>query len=284
MAKPSDDSYGALATSDGLELFWRGRVPEQPRAVLAFVHGLGEHTGRYDNPFNAFVPRDYACYVVDLRGHGESDGGRIHVDDFDEYHRDVNALLKLIRERHPELPIFLVGHSMGGLVTLRYVLAHPERVRGTVVSGPGLGTHPKLEPSAFIKVAARLMNRFRPHQLFDANVDPALVSRDSEVVKIYRVDPKVGRKVSARWYASILQAMDDANARANDLQRPTLVMYGTADQLVDPAAIQRWADAAPAEHVESVAWDGLYHEIFNEPEKDQVFERMAAWLDQHLAG
>lgn len=275
---------GRLQSADGTELYWRGWLPEgSPRGVLVFVHGLAEHSGRYLNPVAHFVPLGYACYAVDLRGHGHSGGLRVHVDSFDDYLDDVSALLAEVRRRHPHPPA-LVGHSMGGLVALLFALGRGDAVAAAVASSPGLAAHPSARPSLALRIAARVLSVLIPRVLISSDLDPRAISRDPEVVRDYLEDPQVSSKASPRWYTSFLAAQRRAFKGAPSLGIPTLVMQSGDDRLVDPAAAARWAEAAPRDLVTYIEWPGLFHEMFNEPERRRVFEAMEPWLDRHLSG
>ncbi len=273
---------GKLRSADGTELFWRGWVPEAPAAVLLLVHGLAEHSGRYDRTARYFADRGLACYGLDLRGHGLSEGRRVHVRRFDEYHADMEAALALASQRHPGLPLFLVGHSLGGLIVLDRVLTRQDGVSGAVVSSPWLATHPKAEPAAPLRAAARLLSRLAPRLLMNTNLDTAGLSHDAGVVDAYERDPLVSHKASPRWYTQTVAAMARVRAGAPSLKLPLLLLQSGADPLVDPDVTRRWAEAAPARFVEFVWWDGLYHEMFNEPERGTVYARIARWLEDRL--
>ena len=275
---------GRLNLADGTELFWRSWVPADPRAASLFVHGLAEHSGRYEATARFFAGRGMACYAVDLRGHGQSQGRRVHVDSFDDYRADVDAALALVRERHPGLPLFPVGHSMGGLIVILYVLAKPQAVTGAVVSSPLLAAHPSAEPSSALKAVSRILSSVAPRLLIASNLDTAALSRDPAVVEAYVKDPLVTSKVSPRWFASLQTAMAQARLRAPSLAVPMLLMQSGADRLVDPEATRRWAQAAPPDQLEFVWWDGLFHEMFNEPEREQVLDRTARWIEDRLPG
>ena len=266
----------------GPRLYWQGFAVPEPKAVLLFVHGLAEHSGRYLNPALYLAPRGYACYALDCRGHGRSAGRRVHVTRFDEFVQDVRTVGSLVRARHPGLAFFLVGHSQGGLIVLRYVLRQPEGLAGVVASAPALGVHPAMKPSATTVFLAQTLSRLAPKALLDNHVDPRALCHDEAVVEAYRRDPLVSRKVSARWYTSIVDAMAEVWSDAPGLSVPALVMASGADRLVSTDATRRWVERAPRDRVEHVVWDGLYHEMFNEPERDLVFKRMEGWLDRHL--
>jgi alpha-beta hydrolase superfamily lysophospholipase len=278
---------GRVQTADDLGLAWRAWVPETPRGLLAIVHGLAEHSGRYDETASVFARAGWAVYAVDLRAHGHSDNppkaGRVHVRKFEDYFLDVDAVIALARQRHPGLPQLLLGHSMGGLIVIRYALARGDELSGIVVSSPALGTHPDFRPPWLLRMLVGLLSHVAPRLRVPSDLDVDAISRDPDVVRAYRDDPLVSDKVSSRWYAEILKSMRTAMEAAPGLRVPMLLMQSGADRLVDPEAPRRWSRAAPPEWVELIIWDGLYHEMFNEPEKARVRERVLAWLDEQTA-
>ena len=274
---------GWTAAADGTRLYWRRYVPDdKPRAELLFVHGLAEHSGRYGHVMRYFADRGYDCWALDYRCHGKSPGLRVHVDRFDEFLLDIAAAYRLVRAEHTWLPLYLVGHSQGGLLVLRHVLAQPEGIEGIIVSSPFLGMHPNAAPSAPLHVVANIISTFSPKLMFSKVAEPRFLSRSPSVADAYVNDPLVSNTVSARWFTEVLRAQADTLARAPDLTVPALVMQSGDDRLADPAATRAWVEAAPADLVDYVEWDGLYHEMFNEPEKQQVFEKMEGWLEERL--
>lgn len=275
--------HGTLQHRHGLELYWQSWLPgPMPRAALLFVHGLAEHSGRYRFPIEYFTPLGYACYGLDLRGHGRSEGVRVHVASFDDYDADLKLMLREMRERHPGLPIVLAGHSMGGLVALRYLLNHSHEVQAAMISSPLLAAHPSAKPPAHLVRVAKILSAVWPTLLFKTKLDAAAISKDPAVVEAYRSDKLVSSKVSARWFTAVLAAQQDAFARTGNLRTPLLLMQSGADRLVDPGATARWAEQAAPELVSFYSWPGLYHEMWNEPERRQVFELMESWLQNWL--
>lgn len=277
---------GQCRTRDDLSLNWRAWVPERPLGVVVVVHGLAEHGGRYRQTAEAFAERGWAVYAGDLRGHGLSQdiprAGRVHVDRFTDYFHDVDALTSLAQSNHPDVPLFLLGHSMGGLISISYVLQGDQRLAGAVISSPALGTHPDFSPPLLLRLLVKLLDRVAPRMRFPSDLDTAAISRDPLVVQDYVDDPLVSDKVSARWYAETLRAMERAHQNAGTLSIPLLLMQSGDDRLVDPAAPARWASGAPEGLVELVSWDGLFHEMFNEPEKEKIRSRTLDWLQQRL--
>jgi len=273
-----------VRTSDGLGLVWQAWVPEQPGGVIVIVHGLAEHSGRYRETAEFLSSHGWAVFTGDLRGHGLSPdapgAGRVHVRRFIDYFNDVDAFIGKAREACPDLPLFLLGHSMGGLITIRYALAWPSGLAGAIVSSPALGTHPDFRPPLLLKLLVGILSRLAPKLLVKSDLDTNAISRDPAVVKAYTDDPLVSQKVSARWYSEMIKSMKTAHRKAPALGVPMLLMQSGADQLVDPAAPQRWAAATPPGLVELVTWDGFYHEMLNEPEKGRVRERILDWLEK----
>jgi len=276
---------GWTESEDGNRLFWRRNSPEgNARAVLLFVHGLAEHSGRYLHVLDHFANAGFDCWAYDYRGHGQSPGLRVHVRQFDEFLTDLTAARRLVSEAQPDLPFFLVGHSQGGLIVLREALTHPQGLEGIVVSSPFLGMHPDAAPPAALHMVANIVSTFVPKMMFSKVAEPGALSRDPKVPEAYISDPLVSTTVSARWFTSVLTAQADTNARASTLSLPALIMQSGDDRLTDPAATRSWVADAPSDLIDYVEWERLYHEMFNEPEKEEVFEKMEDWLDSRLAG
>ena len=274
---------GWTQSADGNRLFWRHHSPDgDARAALLIVHGLAEHTGRYLHVLDHFANAGFDCWAHDYRGHGQSPGPRVHVKHFDEFLTDLAAARRLVGEARPELPLFLIGHSQGGLIVLREALANPQGLDGIVVSSPFLGMHPDAAPPAALHMVANIVSTFAPKLMFSKVAEPDVLSRDPKVPEAYIADPLVSTTVSARWFTSVMRAHADTLARASSLSVPALVMQSGDDRLANPAATRSWASRAPAHLVEYVEWEGLYHEMFNEPEKEEVFARVEAWLNGRL--
>lgn len=273
-------------TADGLDLHCRSWTPRDPCGVIVVVHGLAEHGGRFSETAEFFAAQGWVVFAGDLRGHGLSPdapgGGRVHVRRFTDYFLDVEAFTDVARQANESLPLFLLGHSMGGLIAISYLLQNPADLAGAVISSPALGTHPEFRPPLLLRLLVGLLSRLAPRALFPSDLDTSALSRDPAVVRAYLDDPLVSNKVSARWYAEVLKTIKLAHARAGALRTPLLLMQSGADRLVDPEAPARWAAAAPPGLVEQLTWEGFYHEMFNEPGREQVRARTHAWLREHL--
>ena len=283
MRAAASQDEGWLHTRDGLKLFWRRWRPDAPQAVMLVVHGLGEHSGRYLHVASYFAERGFAVLALDYRGHGRSDGPRVHVNRFDDFVEDLSLLRTKALVDHPSLPLLLVGHSQGGLIVIRSALQAPEALAGAIVSSPLLGLHPSSRPGPLLAAASRALSVVAPALRLSNNVDATLVSRDPAVVEAYRRDPLVSHRVSPRWFTSLLEAIEDTFQAAPSWRVPLLLMSSGDDRLVDSDAAARWASLAPSGLVESVRWEGLYHEMFNEPEQAAVFRRMESWWQTRSA-
>jgi alpha-beta hydrolase superfamily lysophospholipase len=275
------DGETTVRTVDGLDLFGRALSPEDPRGTLVFVHGLFEHSGRYLVPMRYFAERGWATVAFDHRGHGRSPGPRVHIRRFDEFIWDLEAALAAARAARPGRPLFVVGHSHGGLVAILFALRAPGALSGLALSSPFLGIPAASRPGAARVFGARVLSLITPRVRLDTGLDAAGISRDPAVVAAYSADPLIGRKVSARWYTEVLLAFERAATGAPLLRLPTLLQAAGQDRIADPEATREFLSRAPAPLVEAVWWDALYHELFNEPEKEAVFARLAGWLEAH---
>lgn len=275
-------SDGEFAGQGGTRLYWQAWHPEgEPRAVLLVAHGYGEHGGRYANLVDRLVPRGYAVYALDHRGHGRSEGPRGHVGRFAEFVADLHAMRVRVEAESRGKPLVVLGHSMGGLIAVRYLLTHPSGISGAVLSSPALGLAD--EPPRLLQLLGRILSIVAPWTSFEGNVKPELLSRDPAVGRAYAADPLVHRRASARFFTELKWAIANVADRGAEIRLPILVLQAGDDRLVDPRATEAFAAAIPAEHKTVRFYPGLYHEIFNETEKDRVLEDLERWLDALVA-
>ncbi|GAA3219217.1 alpha/beta hydrolase [Pseudonocardia petroleophila] len=279
MTETRDRVEGTLPGVGGVELFWRGRLPEgEPTGVLLVCHGLGEHSGRYTSVEDALVPDGWAVYGLDHRGHGRSTGRRAHLDRYSDWLTDFDAFRLHVAARHPGLPLFLLGHSMGGQIALAYALDHGAGLAGLVLSAPALASDavPKAAVPV-LKLLARVTPTLRP-----AGIDPTRISKDTAVVADYLGDPLVHHGHPTLGLSAALFAQFDVlPRRARDLRLPVLVQHGTADVLTDPAGT-RALETQIGSPDRTVRWyEGLWHEIYHEPERDRPLADLREWLAAH---
>lgn len=262
-----------------VQIFWQAWLPEPPgdiRAVVVVAHGFGEHSGRYQNLVDALVPRGYAIYAPDHRGHGRSGGPRAVVDNYDHLLDDLDVVIARVQRDHSGVPLFLLGHSMGGSIALASALRRQDHLTGLVLSGPAASIDVPKPLQLLVSVLAKVAPKLGVRQL------PAEgVSRDPAVVKAYVDDPLVFHaKMPAATPAALLRAAAGFPAQLPSLRTPLLVVHGSADVLVPVAAGRMVHERAGSKDKTLRVYDGLAHEVFNEPEKDTVLAEVADWLDR----
>jgi acylglycerol lipase len=270
---------GYLTGVSKTNLYWQGWLPEgEATGVLLLCHGAGEHSGRYQNVVDALAPDGWAVYGLDLRGHGRSDGERVHVDRFSDWADDFDRFAREVRSRHPDLPVFLLGHSVGAQIALAYALDHQETVRGLVLSAPFLATTAVPE---FARPVVRVISGLAP-RLRVKLVDLNKISKDSGVVRAYRNDRLVYQGNATLAMAKIVEGQfRPLLDRAHDLRIPLLIQQGTEDVVAPPVGSQRLYEASGAKDTTLWLYDGLWHEIYNEPERERPLTDLRRWLAEH---
>ena len=259
-------------------LYRQSWLPDsETRAAILLVHGLGEHSGRYNNLAAQCTACGYAVHTLDHYGHGKSDGMPGHVERFSVFVDGVRALRDDVRATEPDLPLFLLGHSMGGLLAATFLDEDQASFQGCVLSGPALRS--EAEPPALVMALVRAIAWLAPTAPL-LGLDPSGVSRDPDVVAAYVRDPLVHHgKLSARLIAEFTTASRKALADAPGIRLPLLVMHGEDDKLTMPAGSRELYEKAGSTDKTLRLWPGLYHEIFNEPEKLEVIGEMLDWMD-----
>ena len=264
----------------GIELFWQGWLPDgDPKAIVFIAHGLAEHGGRYQHVGEALAGRGYAGYAIDHRGHGKSGGKRTLIDSIDQTVADLHAFMAVMRDHHPGVPVFLLGHSMGGAIAYAFALRHQDELRGLILSAPAVVIE---DVNPMTVAVGRLLSRVAPGAGV-LQLDSSTVSRDPQVVKWYDEDPLNYRgKVAARTAAELLDLANAAPGRLPELTVPLFVFQGTGDRLVSPKAAPLVYEKAGSQDKTIKTYEGLYHETLNEPEKDEVIANVLDWLDAHV--
>lgn len=260
----------------GCRLFVRDWLPPEPERALLLVHGLAEHSGRYERMAAWFAERGCAVHAYDHRGHGRSEGRRGHLRDFEEYLDDLAAMLERVRAQHPNLPIILVGHSMGGLVVAAFVRERRSDIAAAVTSGAALQISEDLP--GWMLPAARILGRLLPRLRMKNAIDPEGLSRDPEVVRAYVADPLVFDKITTSLASQIFEAIQRTASGAKDVRLPMLMLHGGADPICPVAGSRAFHAELDATRSALRIYPELRHEIFNEPEREQVFEDLLAWV------
>lgn len=269
---------------DGLDLFVQGWEPEngKPKALVGLVHGLGEHAARYAHVGKVMTDAGYALVGFDLRGHGKSGGSRGHASSLDAFMQDIRHFFQLMTPRYPDIPHFLYGHSLGGLLALAYAIQYGAGLKGVIVTGPGLRS--SLQEQKTKVAMVRLLGSFLPSLTLHSGLDAAAISRAPQIVETYKNDPLVHDSASLGLGKAALNAIDLCFARAKEFPAPLLIMHGTSDTITYFSGSQDFAKQVgeAGREVTLKLWEDLYHEVHNEPEKAEVFKFMIDWLDAHV--
>ena len=271
---------GHVTSRDGTRLNYATSLLPEARATLLFVHGYADHVGRYGHVFDWFVERGYSCAGVDLRGHGRSVGRRGYINAFDEYIDDLEAMVNLLVEKQPDQKLILVGHSMGGLVVLTYLLRHPEGIEGAVLSSPFMGLALRVPPAK--EMLGKLMSHVWPSLALASGIASSDLTHDEEIAKAYDTDPLVNKKATARWFTEALKAQRSTIGDAGQVQTPTLVLQAGEDRVVDAETTRHLFELLGSTDKEWKSYDRFFHEIFNETDRTRPFEDIADWLAKHV--
>ncbi len=270
---------GTFAGASGADIYWQSWTPETPRAVVVLAHGLHEHSSRYAELATRLGEAGYAVHAVDHEGHGRSGGTRGNIGSMSGVLEDFDHVRRQAEQALPGLPLFVLGHSLGGLIALDYVTRRGQQgLAGLALSGAAVDTS---SAGALQVKMAPLIGRVTPN-LGVMLLGAANVSRDPAVVTAYENDPlNYNGKVRARTGAETLLSVRRVVAALPELTLPVLVMHGTEDRLVPVEASRLIHDRVGSADKTLKLYEGLFHEIFNEPEKRQVHDDLVAWLDAH---
>jgi len=252
----------------------------EPRGVVVLSHGLGEHARRYDHVAQRFGEAGLITYALDHRGHGRAGGKRVRLKKLDEYTGDFDTLVKTANSEYPGLTRTVLGHSMGGGIVFAYGVEHAGEYDLMVLSGPAVSAHTGVPRSKALlgKTVGSLLPNLPVEQL-DANA----VSRDPEVVAAYTADPLVHHgKIPAGIAKALLKVGETMPQRARSLTAPLLVVHGAEDRLVPAAGSERLVECVGCTDVHLKIYPELYHEVFNEPERDRVLDDVTAWIEARL--
>lgn len=256
-------------------LFRRAWLSDRTERVLLVAHGLGEHSGRYDN-FGAWMAeRGSSVHAFDHQGHGRSSGKRCHIRRFRHLLDDLEVVLSSVQQDHPGIPIFLVGHSMGSLIVVDFLRDRQPSISGAVLSGAPLALPAGL--SAARRVVAGLLRHLAPGISVETGIDPEALCTDSSVVKAYTDDPLVVRRMTLALRGELFGAIKRASSGAPEIRVPTLLLHGEDDRVCAPDASTRFRQRMTVDGAVKL-YSGMRHEIFNEPHQHTVFEDVLAWV------
>ncbi|MFX1546125.1 MAG: alpha/beta hydrolase [Promethearchaeota archaeon] len=275
--KHRDDHF---TTDDGLNLYYQVWEPDgKPKAILQIVHGLAEHSSRYMNVVNSLVPNNFIVYCNDLRGHGKSEGIRGYVNSFNDYYQDAKKFTHLIKEEQVNVPLFLLGHSMGVIIAIEYAIKYSKELKGVIFSGFGYPATSKVNP--LVVLLSGLLSKIRPKGKVNTNLADD-ISSDPKVVEAYKNDPLVFTFVTYRLGAEYLKVSKKLPESLSKIQLPILVQSGKLDKLtLDPVKLFSYITVSDKQ---LKYYEGLYHEVYNEPQpgRNQVLIDLKEWLEDHL--
>jgi acylglycerol lipase len=276
-------SVERIRTRDGLSLVVEHHDVPDARARVVVVHGYAEHRGRYLHVVEMLEAAGFACHLFDLRGHGESEGSRGHVARFEDYLDDLDRVVETVRLRGGTTPLFLLAHSLGSLIALSYVRAHPGIFDAIAVSSPFLG--PAFEVPAVRAMLARAISVIIPALHLESGLRPEWVSRDAEVVAAYRNDPFVFSTTTPRWYVEVTAAQRELLSHGEEITTPALFLVAGSDRIADARlAEQLFARlGTPAAEKQLRVYRDSYHELFNELPAPRAMRDLLAWMNQRLS-
>lgn len=271
---------GLFNGKNEFQLYYQSWRPDvAPRAVIVLVHGFSDHCGRYEELVDALVRRRHAIFSFDLRGHGQSPGQRGHINHFDEYRHDTHLFIEFAAGQLPGLPLFLFGHSMGGLIALDQALAYPNSMSGVIASAPHLGNPPLSQTK---QLAGRLLSRVWPSCSIEVGINEGHLSRDESVGRAYRDDPLVHGRGTPRLATELVTAVAETQARAHSLQVPLLIYVGTDDRITNPDDMQRFYNNVNRADKSIIIYEGGYHENHNDIHSERVVIEVAQWIEGQL--
>ncbi len=268
---------------DGTNMYgcvWHPEQRSSIKAVIGLVHGMGEHMGRYVHVAQMLNDAGYAVIGFDQRGHGRTEGKRGHTPTYDALMEGIDRLLAEAATGYPDVPVFLLAHSMGGNVALNYLLRKQPDIAGAIVTGPWLKL--AFKPPSLQVVLGRIIERIYPSYTNNRPLKAANLTTDPEMIQRYLNDPLGHGQITAKFFFSMLRAGRWAIEHANELRVPTLIMHATDDRVTSSAASKQFADKA-GPNCQWIGWDGFQHELMNELRREEVFETIRRWLDGRLA-
>ncbi len=264
------------ASGEDFTLHRRRWSADDPHRVLVIVHGLAEHSARYEHVGRYFAARGYAVHAFDQRGHGESGGPRVHAPSFEVLLDDVEAFLGLLRGEHPGLPLVLLGHSMGGLEVASLLVSRRPQLHAAVLSGPAL----RVPAGALRMTLGRVLSWVAPRMQIPSGISPDSISRDPQVVADYVADPLIPSTLSVGLGAALIDAARATAERGGGVEVPLLIVHGEADTLCDVEGSRAFHAQVNAPGSALRTYPTLRHEVFNEPEHEIVLADVAEWLDK----
>lgn len=266
-----------LKSEDGTSLFARAWRPvQEPRAWITMIPGTSDHSGRYDQLGRVLNRAGFAFVMPDLRGNGQSEGKRGHIDSFSQYTNDLQVALDYTRDQHPKVH-FLGGHSLGGLIAARVAIENPPGISGVFLSGASFRL--AFDPPAWKTSMSRLLTGVLPSLQLGNELDMADLTHDQQIVERQRNDPYNHGRVTLKMYAELLKTQQEVIQRGSQLKLPLLVLHGGADKINAVSGSESFCSIAGSKEKQLIIYKEFYHEIFNEIGKEKVFSDLIVWMD-----
>jgi alpha-beta hydrolase superfamily lysophospholipase len=270
--------WGNFSGVGNINLYYQSWHPnDKTQAIVVIVHGLGGHSGIFNNLVQFLCDRAIAVYSFDLRGHGRSGGQRGYINNWNEFRQDLRIFLQSIVTGERDLPLFLLGQSLGGTIALDYALHYPDNLQGAILLSPAL----KVSISPIKSLLGQIFSRFIPRFTLDTGFDLAAGSRDPEVVAAYPLDSLRHTKGTARLATEFYQTVDWIEVNAVKLQVPLLILHGGADRVTMPQSSRRLFEIIPLTDKELREYPESYHELHNDLNYQEVFTDIENWLAKH---
>jgi alpha-beta hydrolase superfamily lysophospholipase len=274
---------GTFPGHTGIRLFYQAWVPDvsRPRAILVNLHGLGDHSSLYPNLASRVPASGIPLYAYDMRGNGRSPGQRAYLSNWQEYREDLRAFVLTVTERHPGIPLFLLGNSLGGLVVLEYALQYSAGLTGVVAAAPPLG---KLGVPPLLMALGRVLSRMLPRFSLRVGMDLTGLARDPAVVEAVLADPLFHRRGTARLSTEVTAAIERVQTQAASLTVPVLILHGSADRMVLPDGSREFFAKVRSPGSQFKEYPGAYHGLFADLDSEQVIADLLAWIEARLPG
>ncbi len=268
-----------ITSKDGIQLYTADWNMPNPKAVICLIHGFGEHINRYHHVADFYNKNGFAVVGMDSRGHGKSDGKRGHTPQYEAYMNDIEGFIDDAKSRYKNIPVFLYGHSMGGNLVLNFILKRQTVLAGAIVTGPWIKL--AFEPKAIMITLGKIMRSIYPTMTQGSGLVASSISSDPSVVEAYVNDPLVHSSITASAGMAMTEAAAWLNEYSGDVPLPLLIMHGTVDKLTSQPASEAFFKRVKGD-VKYKKWEGMYHEIHNEPNKMEVFNYTLGWLDSKI--
>ncbi|MBN2669030.1 MAG: lysophospholipase [Bacteroidales bacterium] len=265
---------------DGHSLFGQSWIPEEnPKAVINFVHGIGEHSSRYQNWMPFFVENGFAVFAIEYRGHGHSFGKRGYIEYYEDILKDIDVLFEESKKAYPDLPQFLYGHSLGGNIVINYTLRRKPEIIGLIATSPWLWL--TKEPPKWQVNLVKSIKSFLGGLTIPTNIKANQITQNSEIVEHYKKDPLVHNKISLTLFASAYENGKWAVENAKAMPVPFYLLHGANDPITSPKGSEAFYKNNP-EKTQLKIWEGMLHELHNEPIREQHAEHIINWMNQQL--